>query len=346
MTDLSLPNGTYYVLREKGEMTTPIPFVTEPEPPYGQPVSFSPLVRRVVAKNPGPFTYYGTGTYLIGRGQIAVLDPGPDDPSHVEAVLAALESGEHITHLVVTHTHLDHSPAARAFQARTGAPTYGFGPQVRMDDPDSSQVVFDDPEADPDPTQPSPPRGGDRDFVPDERVGGGDVIQGVGWTLEAVHTPGHASNHLCYHLREEGSLFTGDHVMGWSSSVVSPPDGRLGEYMTSLEQLFERRADRRYLPAHGPAIGDPHAYARALLLHRQERSQQILSALDRGPATIAELVRLIYRDVRKQLWSAAASSVYAHLLDLYDRGLVQVEGGLPVQRSSRYGRSGRASEGA
>jgi glyoxylase-like metal-dependent hydrolase (beta-lactamase superfamily II) len=321
-------------------MTTPIPFLTEPEPSYGQPQSLSPLVRRVVAKNPGPYTYHGTGTYLIGRGHVAVLDAGPDDPQHVEAVLAALQPGEHITHLVVTHTHPDHSPAARALQARTGAPIYGFGPQVRMEDPDSTRVVFDDPDADPDPAQPSPPRGGDRDFVADERVGGGDVIQGVGWTLDAVHTPGHASNHLCYHLREDGSLLTGDHVMGWSSSVVSPPDGRLGEYMASLEQLLERQSDRRYLPAHGPPIANPHAFAAALLLHRQERSEQIMDALEQGPSTIAELVKRMYQDVRKQLWPAAASSVHAHLLDLYERGLVDVDDGPPVQRSSRFRQHG------
>ncbi len=320
-------------------MTTPISFLTEPEPPYGHPVVISPLVRRVVARNPGPYTYHGTGTYLIGLGQVAVVDPGPDDPQHVEALLAALDPREHITHLVVTHTHSDHSPAARALQARTGALTYGFGPQVRVDDPDPTSVYFDEPEADPDPTKPAPPRGGDQAFVPDMRIGGGDVIVGDGWTLDAVHTPGHASNHLCFYLREEGSLLTGDHVMSWSSSVVSPPDGRLGEYRASLELLLDRRSDCRYLPAHGPVIEDPHAYTRSLLVHREERSQQILNVLDQRPATIADLVKDIYRDVRKQLWSAAASSVYAHVLELHERGLIEVEGGPPVRRSSRFRRS-------
>ncbi len=165
-----------------------IPYVSSFEPCYGQAVEVSPLVRRVVANNPGPFTFFGTCTYIIGRGNVAVLDPGPDDAAHVEALLGALAPGERITHLVVTHTHLDHSPAARALQARTAAPIYSFGPQLRTDDPDSTRVVFGDAEADPDPAKPAPLRGGDPDFHPDVVLGDGDVVTGDGWTLESVHT--------------------------------------------------------------------------------------------------------------------------------------------------------------
>ena len=213
-------------------------YVTGVEARYGEATVVSPLVRRVLAKNPNPFTFLGTGTYLVGHGDVAVLDPGPDEPAHVDAILAALAPGERITALIVTHTHGDHSPACRPLQARTGAPTYGFGPQRATLDPDAlaqDAIVFDDPEADADPLasdgdgheSEAPRSPGDPSFRPDVVVREGDVVGGDGWTFEAVYTPGHASNHLCYHLREEGTLCTGDHVMGWSTSVVSPPDGSL-----------------------------------------------------------------------------------------------------------------------
>jgi glyoxylase-like metal-dependent hydrolase (beta-lactamase superfamily II) len=301
---------------------------------HGEPEAVSPLIRRVVANNPGPYTYEGTCTYLIGRGNVAVIDPGPDDSAHVDALLAALGPDERITHLVVTHTHTDHSPAARELQARTAAPTYGFGPQLRLDDPDTTHLVFGDPEVDPDPSKPQPPRGGDRDFRPDVVLGDGDVIEADGWSLEAVHTPGHATNHLCYLVREEGNLCTGDHVMGWATTVISPPDGHLAEYLASLEKLLGRPQDRQYVPAHGPPMTDPHPVVRERLAHRRERTEQILDALAAGPATIVELVPRLYADVSKQVWLAAAASVYAHLLHLHELGLVEAEDG-PLQRVSR-----------
>jgi len=340
---------------------TAIPFVRDLDVRYGEVDPVSPLVRRVVANNPNPFTYLGTGTYLIGRGEVAVLDPGPDDPAHVAALLAALEPGERITHLVVTHTHGDHSPAARPLQELTGAPTYGYGPHgagpTELDETD--RVVFGDPEADGEldadagadagadtgrdartdgAAKPEPREGVDHDFSPDVVLRDGDVVEGDGWTLEAVHTPGHASNHLCYLLREEGTLCTGDHVMGWSTSVIGPPDGHLGDYLASLEKLLDRPQDQRYLPTHGPVVTEPHVLVRAFLAHRRERTEQLLDALAAGPATLAEIVPRLYADVSKKLWRGAASSMYAHALHLHELGEVEVEGGGPLRRTSRLRR--------
>jgi glyoxylase-like metal-dependent hydrolase (beta-lactamase superfamily II) len=322
-----------------------VEYVTGVEARYGEATVVSPLVRRVLAKNPNPFTYLGTGTYLVGRGDVAVLDPGPDDPAHVDAVMAALAPGERITALVVTHTHGDHSPACRPIQERTGAPTYGFGPQRASFDPEAladDSIVFDDPEADADPlategdsheseASRSP---GDPSFQPDVVLREGDVVAGDGWTFDAVYTPGHASNHLCYFLREEATLCTGDHVMGWSTTVVSPPDGDLGEYLASLQKLLDRGDDRRYLPTHGPVVTEPHALVGGYLGHRNQRTEQILAVLDRGPATIVEMVREVYVETPKKLWKAAAGSTFAHLLHLRDLGEVATDDDPPKRRST------------
>ena len=297
----------------------------------------SPLIRRVVAQNPSKFTYLGTGTYLVGRGAVAVIDPGPAMDAHVDAIVAALEPGERITKIFVTHTHSDHSPATPVLAARTDAPSWGFGPHgaVPDDDPDD-RIVFGDEEAD----RSDAPKDGDilreaadTSFVPDTRIGHGDVVAGKGWTLEAIHTPGHTSNHLCFALREERAVFTGDHVMGWSTSVIGPPDGELGAYLDSLRLLLERD-DLVYWPTHGPPITHPHALVRAFLVHRQERTQQVLDRLAKGPATIAELVPEMYADVSKGLWRPAAASTYAHLLMLVDEGKVASDG--PPRRTSEY----------
>jgi glyoxylase-like metal-dependent hydrolase (beta-lactamase superfamily II) len=317
---------------------TAVPFLAESQVRYGQAEAVTTLVRRVVANNPGPYTYHGTCTYLVGRGQVGVVDPGPDDPAHLDAILAALASGERISHILVTHTHRDHSPAAPQLQARTGAPIYGFGPPSRLDDPDPTRVVFHDPDADPPSSEPPPSRERERDFRPDFQLRDGDVVEVDDWSLDVVHTPGHATNHLCYLVREEGALCTGDHVMGWSTSVVSPPDGNLAEYMASLERLLERPQDRRYLPGHGPPVTDPQSFVRALVAHRRERTAQILDALTAGPATIAELVPRLYADRPKHIWAAASSSVYAHLLHLGDAGVIETVDGAPLQRSSRVRR--------
>lgn len=274
------------------------------------------MIRRVVAANPGPFTYHGTGTYLIGTGRVAVVDPGPDLPGHVDAILAATR-GERITHILVTHTHNDHSPATRPLQARTGAPSYGYGPHGSGRFERGEEVE----------------EGADRDFVPDLRVRDGDLVQGEGWTVECVHTPGHTSNHICYALREEGSLFSGDHVMGWSTTIVSPPDGDMGEYMRSLERLLARD-DACYWPTHGPRIPDPPAFVRACIAHRKERFDQILRCLAQGMERVGDMVPVIYHDLPRSMHPAAARQVFAALVHLVEEGSAACSGPLGV--GARY----------
>lgn len=206
---------------------------------YGVLEPVSPLIRRIVARNPGPFTFVGTGTYVVGHGRVAVIDPGPALAEHVESLLEALD-GETVTHILVTHTHLDHSPAASVLRQRTGAPTLGFGPHGGDRDGGSVEA------------------GADRDFVPEIILRDGDAVDGADWRLEAVHTPGHTSNHLCFALPQEAALFTGDHVMGWSTSVIAPPDGNMAAYMLALERLLTR-PDAIYWPTHGGPIREPHA---------------------------------------------------------------------------------------
>ena len=325
-------------------MGTAIPYVRDVQFTYGRVDRVSPLIRRVVARNANKFTYLGTGTYLVGAGDVAVIDAGPALPEHVDAIAAALDPGERITHLLVTHTHSDHSPATALLQARCDAPSHGYGPhgEVPPDDPDE-RVVFGDPEADGETEREQqagsePPReelreGADTDFRPDVTLRDGDVVRGPGWTLRAVHTPGHTSNHLCFALEEESALFTGDHVMGWSTSVIGPPDGNLGQYRASLRVLLDR-PDAVYWPTHGPAVTRPHELVRAYLDHRAERSAQLLAALAVGPATLAELVPRLYAETPRTLWRAAAASLYAHVLDERDRGTVTSDG--PPKRTARY----------
>ena len=220
-------------------MPSDIPYVRDLTFYYGVVDQVSPLIRRVIARNPSPFTFYGTGTYIVGRGEVAVIDPGPLLHDHVLALEAAL-AGERVSHILITHTHSDHSPAAAPLKAATGAPTYGFGPHG-SGRPEADVRVEED---------------GDRDFRPDHEIRDGAVLEGPGWRLEAVHTPGHTSNHLCFALAEERALFTGDHVMGWSTSVISPPDGDMQAYLRALRRLLERD-DATYWPTHGPPITQP-----------------------------------------------------------------------------------------
>ncbi len=313
-------------------------FNTDFQPDYGAVVELSPLIRRVVAPNANPFTFKGTGVYLVGRGSVAVIDPGPSLDDHLDAVLAALGPDERVTHILVTHTHTDHTAGVAKLVARTGAPTYGFGPHGPVPESDPLEAIsFDEyftPEekatiekqwADmPDELKREGP---DTDFVPDVAVADGDLIEGPGWTIEVVHTPGHTSNHVCFGLRDEKVLFTGDHVMGWATSVISPPDGDLFDYMASLRKLLERD-DVRYWPTHGPSIDDPATYVQSFVDHRLGREKQIVDALAERPSTIKDLVPVMYAQTTKQLWRAAANSVYSHLLALHREGRAEpVDGG-------------------
>lgn len=312
-------------------------------PDYGAVSELSPLIRRVVAKNPNPFTFTGTGVYILGRGDVAVVDPGPTLDEHLDAVLAALGDGERVTKILVTHTHTDHTAGVAKLVSRTGATTHGFGPHGPVPDVDPMEKVsfdeyFTTEEAaefkkqwddTPDELRREGP---DSEFSPDVVVADGDrftVGSGMGeCTIEVVHTPGHTSNHVCFALIDEQILFTGDHVMGWATSVISPPDGDLFDYMNSLRKLLERD-DIRYWPTHGPAIDNPQEYVQAFIDHRLGREAQIVAALGNGPATIKDLVPGMYADVDKRLWRAAANSVYSHLLALQREERVVIGDGEP-----------------
>lgn len=285
-----------------------IPFRRDLRFDYGVLERVAPMVRRIVARNPSPFTWKGTGTYVVGEGRVAIVDPGPDLAEHVEALLRQL-AGETVTHLLVTHTHRDHSPACAAVQAATGAPTYGFGPHGSGRIDAGTEVE----------------EGADRSFVPDVRVRHGDVIEGDGWSLECVHTPGHTSNHVCYAIREARTLFPGDHVMGWSTTIISPPDGDLAAYLDSLELLLARD-DAVYWPTHGPGIEDPKPFVRALLAHRLERAEQVRACLRDGVASIGEMVPRMYHDLPRSMHGAAARSVFATLVYLVERGEARCAG--------------------
>jgi len=305
-------------------MADGIPFVRKLDFEYGKPDRVTPLIRRVVARNPSSFTFYGTGTYIIGAPgrDLAVIDPGPLHDDHVEALLAAVE-GETVSHILITHTHIDHSPAAAPFKAATGAPTYGYGPHGSGKHLPHMRFM----------------EGGDHDFEPDHVLRHGDVIAGDGWTFDAVHTPGHTSNHICFALREETALFSGDHVMGWSTSVISPPDGDMKDYLDALEHLLTRD-DAIYWPTHGPPITDPKTHVRALITHRQEREAAILGAIAEGLDRIPDIVDKLYHDVPRNLHPAAGHSVLAHLIDLVGRGTVACDGEPSVDTSFVLGASG------
>jgi glyoxylase-like metal-dependent hydrolase (beta-lactamase superfamily II) len=286
-----------------------IPYVRQIDVDYGRCDQVSPLIRRVIANNPGPFTFVGTGTYIVGRGEVAVIDPGPDDPAHLEAILAAIP-GERVTHILITHHHSDHSPLAGPLQARTGAPIYGCA--VATPDEDDGGVKME--------------AGHDAGFRPDVSVcGGGTVVSGPGWTLEAIATPGHTSNHICYALKEENGLFSGDHIMGWSTTVITPPDGDMTDYLASLAAIRARNFDVLW-PTHGPPIRDVNPFIDAYAAHRQERIDQILDALKAGPATIGDLVPRLYADVDPKLWPAASRSMLAAMIHLERQGQIAAGG--------------------
>jgi glyoxylase-like metal-dependent hydrolase (beta-lactamase superfamily II) len=273
---------------------------------YGHLAPRSPLVRRLLAHNPSPFTFTGTGTFVVGRGTVAVIDPGPADSAHIAALIDGLK-GETVSHIVITHTHMDHSPAAPALAAATGAEIVGCAPLVLSDDGPRADAGFD------------------VSYAPDRVMREGDSVSGPGWTLTAVATPGHTSNHLCFALEEEKALFTGDHVMGWSTTVVAPPDGDMAAYMASLAKLLDRD-DAIYHPTHGEPVTEPQRFVRHLIGHRKQRENQILKLLGEGAKPIPAMVAVMYASVDKRLHPAAGRSVLAHLIDLEARGLVARDG--------------------
>ncbi len=292
-----------------------IPFVRVIDPAYEQSVSVTPLIRRVTANNPGPFTYLGTGVYIIGRGEVAVIDPGPDDAAHVEALLAALK-GERVTHILVTHFHMDHLPAALPLAKATGAKIFASAQPTKKA---SIAVKLDDDH--------------DDSFTPDVGVSDGDVFQGPGWTLEAVTTPGHTSNHICFALKEENALFSGDHIMGWSTTVVTPPDGDMQAYLDSLAKIRARNFKTIY-PTHGPPITEVTPFLDAYRDHRLARENQILAQIRAGHGRIAEMIPVMYADVDKRLYPAASHSVFAHMIRLVGQGVLKTDG--PPQMDSVY----------
>jgi glyoxylase-like metal-dependent hydrolase (beta-lactamase superfamily II) len=293
-----------------------IPYVRKFDFAYGRSDQVSPLIRRVIADNPGPFTFTGTGTYIVGRGEVAVIDPGPDDPAHLEAILEAVK-GERVTAIVITHHHSDQSPLAGPLKARTGAPIYGCA--VARHEADDGGVKME--------------AGHDLSFRPDVSLCGGGEIEGPGWTLQAIPTPGHTSNHLCYALPQENACFTGDHIMGWSTTVITPPDGDMTDYLASLEAI-RTRGFATLWPTHGPPIREPDAFIRAYAEHRQERIDQILEALKPGPARIADLTPRLYADVDPKLWPAASRSMLAAMIHLVREGRLAADGEAGAQ--SRY----------
>jgi glyoxylase-like metal-dependent hydrolase (beta-lactamase superfamily II) len=289
------------------ELTFDLDFAAKPE----ECLQISPLVRRVVADDPGPFTFKGTCSYIVGRGHVAIIDPGPVLPGHVEALLDAVR-GETVSHIVVSHTHRDHSPAAAAVKAATGARIVGCSPHRSARALAAGERnVFE--------------ASADLDYRPDEELREGDAISGEGWTLAAVPTPGHMANHLSFALPEEKALFSADHVMAWATTVIAPPDGSLSDYMASLDKL-RGRDEVIYWPGHGGPVREPQRFVRALAHHRRQREASILNRLAAGDRTIPAMVAAIYQGLKPALVGAAGLSVFAHLEDLVARGIVATDG--------------------
>ncbi len=288
-----------------------IPFVPLTDPTWGRCETVSPLIRRVIAENPGPFTYTGTGTYIVGRPEpgatVAVIDPGPLDDRHLEVLLSAVE-GQTVSHVLVTHTHRDHAPLARPFADAVGAEISAAAPPRRATHASAGMDEDDD-----------------EDFRPDRVIADGEIIRGDGWTLETLATPGHASNHLCFALLEENALFSGDHVMGWSTTIVAPPDGDMTAYMASLERVMARNFTTLW-PTHGSPVTVPGPFLEAYRAHRLERERQILAVLTPGGVRIADIVPDLYAAVDPRLWPAASLSVLAHLIALVRQGRAAADG--------------------
>lgn len=286
-------------------------------PPVGVLEQLEPGIRRILAPNPSPMTYWGTNTYVVGEGQVAVIDPGPDEPAHLQAILDGLLPGEEVSHILVTHAHLDHSPLARPLSEATGAPVLAYGDALAGRSDVMTDLVAGG--------LTSGGEGVDAGFRPDETLADGERIHGDGWHLDTIWTPGHFANHLCFAFAD--AVFTADHVMGWASSLVSPPDGDLTAFMASCRKLAAR-SDRIYYPGHGTPVADPAARITWLITHRLGRETQILDTLALGPGTVSSLTEAIYTDTPAALIPAARRNVFAHLIDLTTRGLTRAEPGL------------------
>jgi len=273
----------------------------------GEAVALSPGVRRIVVNNPSAFTFKGTSTFIVGRGRVAVIDPGPDDEMHFAALLAALR-GETVTHILVTHSHADHSPLARRLKQATGATVCAQG---AVSPPRETGLRLD--------------ASIDHAFMPDVTLAEGEAVTGPGWTLEALFTPGHMSNHMCFAFREEQALFSGDHVMAWATSVIAPPDGDMGQYFASLRKLLDRE-DRVYHPGHGPSRQDPLPLVRGYLAHRRMREEAIRARVAQGARSVGDIVAAIYADIDPKLHGAAALSTTAHLEHLVEQGKLRRTG--------------------
>ncbi|MGA2127089.1 MAG: MBL fold metallo-hydrolase [Xanthobacteraceae bacterium] len=287
----------------------------------------APGVRRLLCDNPGPFTFSGTVTYIVGRRRVAIIDPGPDDDRHIAALTGAVR-GETVTHIFVTHTHRDHSPAASKVQAATGAIVLAEGPHRAS----RALHVGEAGRLD---------AGGDQSFRPDRTLADGDVVEGGGWALEAITTPGHTANHMAFALKGTETLFSGDHVMAWSTSIVAPPDGAMSDYMASLHKL-RKRPETTYLPGHGGAVRDAPRFVQGFIRHREGREASLRHRLDKGAADIPTLVRAVYIGLDPRLAGAAALSVLAHLEDMAARGIVATDGPPSIDGIYRLAASGRA----
>ena len=294
-------------------MASDLAFNTTMDFAYGVPKEVAPGVVRIVANNPSPFTFKGTNTYVVGTATLAVIDPGPEDPAHRDAILAAI-AGRPVSHIVVTHTHRDHVDGLPGLVAQLGAPTCGFGrtaaaPGALKLSPSGSEFV-------------------DQSFAPDQRLVHGDAVTGPDWRLEALHTPGHAPDHLCFALAGTGILFSGDHVMGWNTSVVAPPEGRMSDYLGSLDLLARRTDDSVYFPGHGGRIHNPQRLVKAFIIHRTMREQAIRDAIRSGSRTIPDIVAIVYRGLDARLVKAAALSVEAHVEHMIEKQTVSCDGSL------------------
>jgi glyoxylase-like metal-dependent hydrolase (beta-lactamase superfamily II) len=281
------------------------------EPAHGEAIEVAPGVRRITADNPSAFTFHGTNSYILGTDTLAVIDPGPVSENHFQALLRAI-GGRPVSHIFVSHTHADHSPLARQLKEATGAKVYAEGPHRPARPLRIGEINPLDASA-------------DTDFVPDVSLADGEVVEGDGWSLRAIYTPGHTANHLAFALESTGILFSADHVMAWATTIVAPPDGAMSDYMASLDKLMERD-DTLYLPGHGGPVRQPPAFLRGLKTHRKMRERAILERLRSGDRTIPEMVAAIYRDTDPRLHNAAGLSVLAHLEDMVARGLVEAEG--------------------